>query len=329
MRHIVLKDNEKFLKQSYQNEDELKVTFQKCYREVISEKSLWIPVEKQFKSRNFKDSFCDGFLLVWENPSTPLLYVTEIETEEHSIDKHILPQVGNFISFIQRASKEDLNSVRNYLYKDLKKDKNSFKKIGDDTGNEVYELLDNALEDLQILLVIDKMKPELSIGLSQIEKAINIKIRKIEVFKFISNNNNEIISYTDSEEFETTTSIEKETEEYTIEYHLNDKPEQIVKIFEKFMESVGDRVRIIPTKQYIGFYKGIGMIFSCVVRKKSIVFYSKATVKELTKEYSLITFRDVENIGHYTNHLPTEIIVSEISQVSELTDYFNTVYSKY
>lgn len=94
------------------------------------------------------------------------------------MNRHILSQIGDFISFIQSSTIEELNIVRNYLYQEIKNNKEVFKKLQKESGKEVYELLDNALEDLQILLVIDKMSPELSIGLSQIECAINVKNRK-------------------------------------------------------------------------------------------------------------------------------------------------------
>jgi predicted transport protein len=85
--------------------------------------------------------------------------------------------------------------------------------------------------------------------------------------------------------------------------------------------------RIAPMKQYIGFHKPESMVFSCVVRKNSVVFYSKARFNEI-KAKDLV-LRDVKNIGHYTNHLPTEIVVINPTQLENRYSYFDEVYQKY
>ena len=115
MRHVILEKTEKYFKQQYRKEDELTDIFRKYHKEIISPKSFWIETEKKLKSKNFKDSICDGFLLVWENTTTPLLYITEMELESHPNYKHILPQLGNFISFIKHAERDDVKEVK-HLY---------------------------------------------------------------------------------------------------------------------------------------------------------------------------------------------------------------------
>lgn len=334
MKHTILKEGVKYTKEEFQKEPELTQLFNKNYRNIISENSLFIKLEKKFRSKkfkNFKHSIGDGFLLVWDNPTTPSLYITEVELERHDINRHILPQIGNFISFIQSSTIEELNAVRNYLYAEIKKNRPIFQKLQKDTGKEVYELLDNAMEDLQILLVIDRISPELSIGLSQIEKAINVKIRKIEVSLF-KKDKEDVILFSDSEitDEDIKTSKEKiELEEYTLEYHLENKPEKIIEILTSFLNHLKSKgVRISPMKHYIGFFKDKSMIFSCVVRKNSIVFYSKARLKDIKTDTFNLPFRDVRNIGHYTNHLPTEIVITESEQVGDLINYFNEVYNK-
>ncbi|MDH7553767.1 MAG: DUF5655 domain-containing protein [Spirochaetota bacterium] len=334
MKHIIIKNNKKYLKHEYSQEEELTNLFSKNFQNIISDKSLFIKIEKQVKSKNFKNfkhSISDGFLLVWENPTTPSLYITEIELEKHDINKHILPQLGNFISFIQSASIDELNVVRNFLYEEIKNNKQIFNKIQKDTGKEVHKLLDDSMEDLQILLVIDRITPELSIGLLQIEKAINVKIRKIEVSLFIKNRE-EVILFSDSEitEDEMQTSKERTEFEYTLEYHFENKPEKILSIFNSFLEHVKTKnIKISPMKHYIGFFKNNNMIFSCVVRKNSLVYYSKANINEIKSGNFNIPFRDVSSIGHYTNHLPTEIVITESDQIDDLIKYFNEVYKKY
>jgi predicted transport protein len=331
MKYTILEANERYIKQEYKKEDELEEIFGKYYRQIVSEKSFWVPLKKQLKSKrkNFNHSIGDGFLVVWDNPTTPTLYITEVELGTHDVDKHILPQLGNFISFIQSSTTEQLNDVRNLLYDEVKKDNEIFNKIKQDTDEEVYKLIDNSTEDLQILLVIDEVSAELSIGLSQIEKAINVKIRKIEVSKFLSEEGEEVILFSDSEAIEVEKEeIEPEIDEYTIDYHLENKPEKIKRIVNEFLKYAKDKkVDISCMKHYIGFYKNEKMIFSCVVRKNSVVFYSKETIEDIKNEY--LQMRDVRNIGHYTNHLPTEIVITDFEQIDRLKKYFDEVYIKF
>jgi predicted transport protein len=337
MRHFILGNNHKYFKSIYKYEEDLTKIFKTHYKEIISQKSVFVPTAKQFKTKNYKNSICDGFLLVWENPTTPLLYITEIELEKHSIDKHILPQIGDFISFIKSASSGDLTELRGFLYEKLKQDKVLFKQIQEDTDREVYELIDNALEDLQVLLIIDRMNPNLSIGLTQIEKAINLKIRKIEVSKFEAKDTNEIISYSDSEaelsdNLKTTNGNEDDentTDEFTLAYHLKDKSDNIQKIVNEFINRTKSQIVVLPKKHYIGYFKDNKMIMSTVVRNKNAIFYSKALIKDSDKKFDKLNFRDVRNIGHYTNHLPTEIVISSADSLDQLIEYFNKIIGKF
>jgi len=330
MKYSILKDNEKFSKHEFQRENELTELFLKHYKKIISEKSFFIRIEKQVKSekfKNFKDSISDGFLLVWDTPTTPSLYLTEIELEKHKIDTHILPQLGNFISFIQSASDEELNKVRDVLYDEIKKDKQIFEKIQKDTGKEVLELLENSMDELQILLVVDRISPQLSIGLSKIEKTINVKIRKIEISLF-TKNKEEIVLFSDSEIGDE--EIMGSEEEYTLTYHFKNKSERMVSLFNKFLTHVKKRnIRVSPMKYYIGFFKENIMIFSCVPRKNSLIFYSKAKINEIKSKNFNLSFRDVRKIAHYTNHLPTEIVITEKDQVKDLIRYFEEVEKLY
>lgn len=331
MKHTILVANEQYDVRQYDKEEELKSVFGRYYCQIISLHSYWMPLEKRLKSRrfkNFRDSNGDGFLLVWDNPTTPTLYITEIELKKHPKDEHILPQIGNFISFIQSAQQDDLNRVRDFIYDQIKINRVIFDQIVKATKREVLELLEDAMDDIQILLVIDKITPELSIGLDQIEKAISVKIRKIEVSRFLSKKNEEVILFSDSEAPET--EGEELKGQYTIDYHLKNKPEKIVNIVNKFYQYVKQKkgMGVSPMKQYIGFFKNNAMIFSCVVRKKSVVFYSKAEKGEIRLGKKL-PIRDVRKIGHYTNHLPTEIVITEEAQMDNLKKYFDKVYNRF
>ncbi|MBI2655265.1 hypothetical protein HYX06_02465 [Candidatus Woesearchaeota archaeon] len=333
MENAILIENDKFVKEEFKVEDDIVNLFSKNYKKIISDKSYLLLVEKQFKSKNFKNfkhSISDGFLLAWENPTTPSLYITEFELISHPINTHILPQLGDFISFIQSADKEELKSIRDYFYNEIKKDKTLFEKLQTDTKQEVHHLLENSMEDLQILLVIDKINPELSIGLSQIEKAIKVKIRKIEISKF-ANQKEGVILFADSEKYKNEKEEQiKEAEEYSIEYHTENKTDNVKGILNELLDyTESHTLQCSPMKHYIGFYNQKGMIISCVTRKSSVVFYSKAKINEIKIDDIHLSFRDVRNIGHYTNHLPTEIVVENYEALNEFFKYLDRLLTKY
>lgn len=332
MEYGILKSDDKFLKGEFKNEDEVIDLFLKNYKKMISEECFLLIAEKQFKSKNFKNfkhSISDGFLLTWTNPTTPSLYITEFELISHPINTHILPQLGDFISFIQSADKEELNLVRDYLYAEIKKDKLLFEKL-QKTGLEVHHLLENSMEDLRILLVIDEISPELSIGLSQIEKAIKVKIRKIEISRFVNENKEESVLFTDNEQYRDEKEEAKEVEEYSIEYHTENKSDYVKGIINDILTYTESHdIKCSPMKHYIGFFKKNIMIFSSVTRKNSVIFYSKAKPNDIKIDDLKLKFRDVSKIGHYTNHLPTEIIVVEYNELQEFFKYLDRLLIKY
>ena len=82
-------------------------------------------------------------------------------------------------------------------------------------------------------------------------------------------------------------------------------------------------------KYYIGFYNKNNMIFSCVTRKNSVIFYSKAKLNDIEVNDLKLHFRDVNKIGHYTNHLPTEIIVESFETLQEFFKYLEKLLVKY
>ena len=189
------------------------------------------------------------------------------------------------------------------------------------------DILDEAMKEIQILLVIDKIDTDLSIGLKYIERAINVKIRKIEISSFINNKEKEIILYSDSE-------IEEESDAapskdfYDLDYHLDNKSNDVKKIVKEFIKyAQKKKIDVAYHKLYIGFYKENKMIFSCVPRKDKVIFYSKALIRQIPISKRLFK-RDVRKIAHRTR-LPTQIIIENQSQLKNLFSYFDKVYRRF
>lgn len=337
MGHCILHNGIMFGSSQYKDEEEITKIFQSSYNKIVSEKSFFLNKDMQFSTNNFKNSRCDGFLLVWENPTTPCLYITEVELERHSVSKHILPQIGDFISFIQTNQHEQVNKIRDKIYDALRENESIFRKIQDETGMEVYAILQAAFENLQILLVIDKISTDLIIGLNHIEKAINVKIRKIEVQQYISKEDSvKIISFYDNEYiFENESDIDEEKvvfsdlNQYSLGYHIKNKDSEIVNLFNKMVSMLESKLRISPRKYYIGFSNDSGIVVSIVVMTKKILLYAKIREGDIPEEYRKLKIRNVEEIGHYSNHLPSEITIEPDDDFDLIERYIEHVIEKF
>ncbi|MCX8474080.1 MAG: hypothetical protein ORN85_10590, partial [Sediminibacterium sp.] len=95
-----------------------------------------------------------------------------------------------------------------------------------------------------------------------------------------------------------------------------------------FIKKTEGKIVVLPKKHYIGYFKDDKMIMSTLPRNKNAIFYSKTLIKDSDKKFDKLIFRDVRNIGHYTNHLPTEIVVSDIDALDQLVEYFNKISTK-
>jgi predicted transport protein len=337
VKYILAENAGDFSERVVVKEAELTDVFSNFYKRIFSNSSYWIGGAKKLRSssfRNFAESIPDGYLIQWETPDTPCLYLTELETKAHPL-RHIVPQLGNYLSFIQSATKEDQSKVRDYLYGKICENKAIHKRITTDTEKEALQLLEEAMGETRILLVIDEMTPDLRIGLEQIEKAIRVKIRKIEMSQFQNDKGDVIVFVNDSDkglEVPEVTSVAITQEgDYDVDFHLARKPSDIADIYEKFAKYAKKRGLVAkPTKMYIGFStgkeKGI-MLFSCVIRNSQVVFYSKAKVGEVGR--GKLNIRDVRKIGHYTNHLPTEIVIGDKDKLDGLFLYCDKVIKKY
>lgn len=296
-------------------------------------------IKKQLKSskfKNFHNSIPDGFLLTWEEPATPILYIVEFELESHT-ETHILQQIGNFIAFVQSSSADERELLKTILFNLIKDDGDTKTKISEQTGMEVHELLSNAMtNEMRILLVIDRFPHDLKIGLSKIEGAIRVPIRKLEIDRFTSRNNESVIVLGDSDRpLYSVESQDELLEKYELDYHTDRKPEEIVQLLNMIVTYIEkkykEEIEIRPVQQYIGFRlkSKKRMILSCSVQTTRLVLYSLAKTTQMRPDKRTIESSDVSAVNHVPSNLPTQIIISDKSQIPEFMAYFERLFRRY
>lgn len=144
-------------------------------------------------------------------------------------------------------------------------------------------------------------------------QSINFKDLPIELWE-IKKYANKIISFvqilplgatesikTISKGSKTIESVSKEVKVYTEDEHLAEKPDEIRELYDKFKASlltIGNDIKIKPTKWYIGFLSKSNFV-DIHIQKEALKIWLNLKLGELDDPKKLA--RDVSNTGHWGN----------------------------
>lgn len=137
-----------------------------------------------------------------------------------------------------------------------------------------------------------------------------------ETIKTISKNNNNIET------------VNKEIKVYSESDHTNDRPEEIIELYERFKNAVlniNDNISINPTKVYIGFIYNKKNIVDICILKKAIKMWLNVKSGELNDPKNIS--RDVSAIGHWGNG-DYEIKISDDENFEYIVSLIKDVYNK-
>jgi predicted transport protein len=144
-------------------------------------------------------------------------------------------------------------------------------------------------------------------------ESINFKDLPIELYKISKFENENIlierIAETNSSEkvpVEVKTNqnllINSEIKVYDEKYHLNEKPEKLIDIYQKLKDYIlelDNQVSMKPTKLYIGFKINNSNFCDIRIQKNAIKLWVAIPSGKLSDNHDL--FRDCSNIGHWGN----------------------------
>jgi len=170
-------------------------------------------------------------------------------------------------------------------------------------------------------------------------QSINFKDLPIELWE-IRRYSNETISFvqiqplgaiesikTISKKSKTIEEVSKEVKVYTEDDHLSESSDDMKELYEKFKASlltIGNDIKIKPTKWYIGFLSKTNFV-DIHVQKKSLKIWLNLGRGELDDSKGLT--RDVSNIGHWGNG-DYELQVSDDENIDYIISLAKQSYKK-
>lgn len=170
-------------------------------------------------------------------------------------------------------------------------------------------------------------------------QSINFKDLPIELWE-IRRYANETISFvqiqplgasetikTISKRSKTIEGVSKEVKVYTEDDHLAESSEDMKELYEKFkasLLSIGNDIKLKPTKKYIGFLSKTNFV-DIHVQKKALKIWLNLIKGELNDPKGLA--RDVSNIGHWGNG-DYELQVSDDENIDDIINLAKQSYKK-
>ncbi|MBN1972364.1 MAG: hypothetical protein JW787_01900 [Sedimentisphaerales bacterium] len=276
----------------YNKEDAFEQLIAQNAQTIFGDKAIYIDTKKKVNTSSLGGTIPDGFLIDMSDSDDPQFYLVEVELQSHDFFNHIFPQITKFFAFY-RDSKQRQKLI-DAIFRLFRENANLENKIRESIGSrEIYKFLKDMLDDSQnILIIIDGPKAEFKEIIDTYTDTW-AKMVKVEIVNHFRQNNNDIITVEpplQNLSFEDAITLlpEKEKPEsfkYTEEFHLQDRPSEIVAIYKKLQQTfinTKETLRFNPTKYYIGVLdtKQIAYI---QLQKKKIRLIVLMTEKEVQK----------------------------------------------
>lgn len=290
---IIYKNEKKYYEHQYIKEEEFESDVIKNAEIFFGKKTIYIDAKKKIKSKSLGNTIPDGFLLDLSDEENPEFYIVEAELYKHDFYSHIFPQLTKFFAFYKNL--ESRHELVNKIYSIISEDQDLTNKLKRHVKKtELYKYLQDMIENSQnILLIIDEEKKELPEIINTYTDTWG-KMVKVQIIKKFITNEEEI--FTMNPEFEAIEfSIEKSVDEVdkqdldlSEDYHLDNKPEDIKQLFEKFkteIKNINDQIRLNPQKYYISVINDRNVVFIQIRKKKIrfIVMQPETSIREAIK----------------------------------------------
>jgi len=255
-------NGENFEQVIYSREDEFEQLVVKNAGTIFGDKAIYIDARKKIKTSVLGGTIPDGFLIDLFDADDPQFYLVEVELQSHDFFKHIFPQITRFFAFY-RDSKQRHKLIET-IFALFHENAVLEKKIRDSIGpKEIYKFLKDTIDNSQnILIVIDGPKPEFEEIMDTYTDTWG-KMVKVQIVNHFSREGNHILTSEPPFQnlpFEDAVSPSpdkevSETSQYTEEFHLQNRQQEIVEIYEELKKAfiaTKATLRFSPAKNYIG-----------------------------------------------------------------------------
>ncbi len=179
----------------FKYEQELEEYIVKYQKEIFGRNTIYIDVKTKLKIPGLKSNVTDGFLIDFNDPSSFKIWLVEAELIKHDIEKHINPQVTNFIEKLRdRHVRYDIAEA---IYSELSKSGKvrSLKKVlGDEMFKKLIDTLSKSKDNM--IIIIDKVNLDLLKAYIDFYNKISKNIRIMILQLYRSNDGDEIVLVT-------------------------------------------------------------------------------------------------------------------------------------
>ncbi len=289
---VVFYNGKKFTEFPYESEKILDTIIKTNYRSIFGTASIYIDIKPRISSIALGNSVPDGLLLDLKDVENPEFYLVEAELARHDFYSHIFKQVTKFIAFYRnpQARSELIEKVFLLIQSDEGL-KNEFRNF---LGNrEIFKYLKDAADDSQnILLIIDKTKPELEESLDTYTEWSKM-VKRLVLTEYRSGEETILELSPDFEKVE----LEEEPETKgniipTEEYHLQDSEARVREMYNSIKAKLllfkpGFIFR--PLKYYIAIAYKRNVAFIYVRKKKLVitVMLPEQTIRNAIKHHTV------------------------------------------
>jgi hypothetical protein len=153
---ILLKDGVKYNSCSYTSEEELADMVVEHHREIFGKNSLYFDPQTM-KTRTGIEARSDGLIVSLDENKW---YIVEVELAEHSLHKHIVPQITKF--HIAYRQPETRKKIADTLFRLIKDDANKTTLLQAFKIEDTYKYLTDLIDSKPtIAILIDQKSPDL------------------------------------------------------------------------------------------------------------------------------------------------------------------------
>jgi hypothetical protein len=153
---ILLKDGVKYFPYFYKSEEELATMVKEHFKEIFGENTLYFDPQT-LKTRIGIEARSDGLILTTDQNQW---YILEVELAEHSLSRHIVPQITNFdIAYEQPETRRKLTEA---IYALIRQDPYKIAALQAKNIEDAHKYLTEIIETPPTIAIItDQKTPEL------------------------------------------------------------------------------------------------------------------------------------------------------------------------
>lgn len=333
-----MKDGIKYLPHYYVDELQLENFVRENINLIFGEDAIFFEKTK-IRSISGIGTITDGFVLHLPEKKW---YILEVELARHPLFEHIVTQVSKFNSAIKNSVTKQ--KLINAFFKEIKENPQmNFKVESSGIQKEIHKFLTDLINNNpEVAIIIDERTEDLTDVCNALPFVTNILEFKtycrenvgIEVPIHIFDTLCDYKTITSSKKSSTKSTSAKPRGKgepfYAEEKHLIGIPSDIRELYDKIkalLLSLGDNIKIKPTKFYIGFISKTNFV-DVRVQKKALKVWFNLPQGKLNDPKQLT--RDVSKVGHWGNgdyelHLYDD---SELEYVIDLAKQSYKINSK-